>query len=186
MPRRHPLGVEAVPLVEADREREEAEAGVEQGVELAARLLRARRLPRQQLLARNEWHRDLVAPARRGLRSEQVDGDQAVTEPLVQPGQDLALHEHSGGELLGQHDPDPAAGHLGVVDPATASTRAAIEAPSSPCARRASGGVPQAGHPSTPRTCTLALVEAGVTEGPPQRVAQPADRGVILDDDHGL
>ena len=58
--------------------------------------------------------------------------------------------------------------------------RSASEAPSSPCVRSASAGVPHAGQPSTPKTVTRPRQLA------PQRVAEAADRSVILEDEDGL
>ena len=48
-------------------------------------------------------------------------------------------------------------------------------------ARSASGGVPHAGQPSTPNTVTSLPAERA-----PQRVAERADRGVILEHEHGV
>ncbi len=153
MPGLHPLEVEPVPVVEADREREEPKPTLELVVEPTRDLLAQRDVERCQL-PHVDVDAEAVAPERDGLLDRDGNRDELVAEALLEGGEHAGLDEDPDREQVRQDEPDATCAAHGEVEAASRSSRATSDAASRPCARRASGGVPHAGQPSTPATST--------------------------------
>ena len=131
---KHPLDVEAMAQVEADREREVADPLVEPSVEAAHDTLGKRDGVRGKLVGVERGHAG--GQARRpflGVRAPERERDaHAVAESGDQTLHDPAVEEGAGGERVGDDDPDRLRRHAPVRPGSASATRSARLAPSSP------------------------------------------------------
>jgi hypothetical protein len=143
----HALAVEAVAKAHAQGERVEADVVVEEPVDAAKHPLAGADATREQRLRVEDGK---VADARQPRLGALADEDER--EPVRKGGaqavDDPAVEEDPRRERVGQDEPDVLHGMAGAWS--AVSIRSASDAPSSRWARSASGGVPQAGQPSTP------------------------------------
>ena len=182
VPGLHAVEVEAVPVVEPDRERVVADLPVEPGVDPARAAFAATAVGSGQVVAEERGHvPQPVGPVGRVLAGHEKDRRERAVEPLAQAVHDPRVEEDADRELVGEDEPG-AAHHVAARTPSSAPIRPARDVPSSPWKPSASAGVPHAGQPSTPNTVTERLA----VETPPERVAERADRRVILEHEHLL
>ena len=157
VPRAHPLGVEAVPQVEPDRERVEAEPPRRASASAGARAFSGRRrrataaAPRATTCTRHLVRQPLAA----ALRSP---SEHETTQPVAEP------RRAARRRCRTRRRPASRAARAGRARPAVVTARSRGEPP--PMRSRERGtvepvvsaapprGVPQAGQPSTPKTVT--------------------------------
>ena len=174
--RLHALEVEAVAVVEPDRERVVAELPVERAVERGRRPA-PRSEPRDAVSCsprstgvspRRPVHSDASS---RGTRKTAATAPSSRSRsPSTMPASKKSRIESWSGRTSQTRF------MTGARTPSSAAIRSASDAPSSPWKRSASSGVPHAGQPSTPKTVDRAALELAA-----ERVAEPADGRVVLE-----
>ena len=173
----HPLEVESVAVVEPDRERVVADLSVEPRVEplraaLADAAVRRRRAPRRAARGRRRAGPPTAAASSRGTRKTVASSPgEPLAEPVDDPVSKKTRIESRSGRTSQTRRPSADS----RAKPLRRSARAS-DAPSSPWCRSASAGVPHAGQPSTPKTVSRSTPELAA-----ERVAEPADRRVVLE-----
>ena len=143
-----------MPVVEPDSERVVAEALVEPAIPAAEDLLHRTYFYGGEVVLEKRATVESCGPRRGLVRVEQEDGLQARAVPRRQPLGDAAVEKGPRRERIGEYEPNRRIAHVSTATASARSIRTASDTPSSSCARSASGGVPQTGHPSTPKAVT--------------------------------
>ena len=176
MARSHALAVEPVPVVEAHREWVVTELTIEHPVDPAERSFAVADANRHEIRSVENATPDALRPLA-ALLGTRKHGDQAIAEALLEATHDPGVEEEPDRELVGKDEPDRARHH---ELPSSASIRAGDRGSVEPVRAERLGR-------RSARRPALDTEHGDVpAELSAQRVAEPADRGVILEDDDAL